>query len=135
MNAATINGPITVYGGAITVSGALSAAGNILLDADTDGFLTQNTRGVHVNALLSTTSASNGNITIHGRGGSVSGYSGNHGIHVSNLIEAGGTGNIQLIGFGGLSSNGISGSNHGVNIDGSSAWVKSNVQSGSNNSY
>jgi hypothetical protein len=126
MNASTINGPITVYGGAITVSGAVSAAGNILLDGDTGNFLTQNTRGVHVNAAVSTTNASNGNITIHGRGGSGSGYSGNHGILVSNLIEAGGTGNIQLIGFGGLSSDGISGSSHGVNIDGSNAWVKSN---------
>jgi hypothetical protein len=127
LNAATINGPITAYGGAITVSGALSAAGNILLDGDTGNFLTQDIKGVVINAAVSTTSASNGNITLLGRGGNGSvGYYGNHGIHIQNVIEAGGTGNIELIGYGGLSSSGNNSGCHGVNIDGSNAWVKTN---------
>lgn len=122
-NATTIGGPITAYGGAITVSAAVTAAGNILLDGDTGSFLSQNTKGISINAAVTT--SNNGNITILGRGGSATAVS-THGINVTNLVEAGGTGNIELIGYGGLSTNGVGSSCHGVNIEGASAWVKSN---------
>lgn len=123
-NATSINGPITAYGGAITVSSPVTAAGNILLDGDVGSFLSQNTKGVEINAAVTT--SNNGNITILGRGGSGNAQSGNFGVQISQTVEAGGSGNITVTGFGGLSSNGISGSSHGVNLDGSSAWIKSN---------
>lgn len=123
-NATSINGPITAYGGAITVSSPVTAAGNILLDGDAGSFLSQNTKGVEINAAVTT--SNNGNITILGRGGSGNAQSGNFGVQISQTVEAGGSGNITVTGFGGLSSNGISGSSHGVNLDGSSAWIKSN---------
>jgi autotransporter-associated beta strand protein len=123
-SATTAAGPITLYGGAITVSSALTAAGNILLDADVGSFLTQNSKGVTISAAVTTTN--NGNITILARGGSGSGYSENHGIQCTQTIEAGGTGNISITAYGGLSSNGTASSCHGINMDGSSAWIKSN---------
>lgn len=123
-SALTVTGPVTAYGGAISVTAAINAAGNILLDGDTGSFLSQNTKGVTVAAAIKTTS--NGTITILGRGGSGSSFSGTHGIDVLNLIEAGGTGSISLTGFGGLANSGVTSSNHGVNLDGVNAWVKSN---------
>ena len=123
-NATTINGPITAYGGSITVSAAVSAAGAILLDGDTGSFLTQNTKGVEINAAVTTTN--NGNITIFGRGGSGNAQFGNFGVQIAQKVEAGGSGTITVTGIGGLSSDGPSGSSHGVNLDGSSAWIKSN---------
>jgi autotransporter-associated beta strand protein len=123
-SATTAAGPITMYGGAITVSAAITAAGNILLDGDAGSFLTQNSKGVTISAAVTTTN--NGNITILARGGSGSGYSENHGIQCTQTIEAGGTGNISITAYGGLSSNGTASSCHGINMDGSSAWIKSN---------
>jgi hypothetical protein len=114
---------LEIYGGAVVASAALTAAGNIILDGDNGSFLTQNTKGVEINAAVTT--SNNGNVTIHGRGGSTTGIN-THGINVTNLVEAGGTGTLSLIGYGGLSANGASSSCHGVNIDGANAWVKSN---------
>jgi hypothetical protein len=114
---------LEIYGGAVVASATLTAAGNIILDGDNGNFLSQNTKGVEINAAVSTTN--NGNITINGRGGNATAIN-THGINVTNLVEAGGTGNIQLIGYGGLSANGTGSSCHGVNIEGANAWVKSN---------
>jgi hypothetical protein len=122
--ATSIAGPITAYGGSIAVTAAISASGDILLDGDNGNFLTQNTKGVTIDAAVTT--SNNGNITILGKGGSGTGYSANHGIDIKNKVEAGGTGNINIVGYGGLSSNGTSSSCHGVNLDVANAWVKSN---------
>ena len=123
-NATSIAGSITAYGGSIAVNAAITAAGDILLNGDTGSFLIQNTKGVTIDAAITT--SNNGNITILGRGGSGTTYSANHGIDIKNKVEAGGTGNINIVGYGGLSSNGTSSSCHGVNLDVSNAWVKSN---------
>ena len=114
---------LEIYGGAVVANTTLTASGNIILDGDNGSFLTQNTKGVEINAAVTTTN--NGNITIHGRGGSTTGIN-THGINVTNLVEAGGIGNLSLIGYGGLSDSGSGSSCHGVNIDGANAWVKSN---------
>lgn len=123
-SATTAAGPITMYGGAITVSAAITAAGNILLDGDAGSFLTQNTNGITINNAVTTTS--NGNITLLGRGGSGTSQSQNHGVYIKQLVEAGGNGTINITGYGGLSNNTISGSNHGIYLDVSNAWIKSN---------
>ena len=115
---------LEIYGGSVIASAALTAAGNIIFDGDNGSFLSQNTKGVEINAAVTTTN--NGNITINGRGGSATVVN-TFGINVTNLVEAGGTGNIELVGYGGLSFDNSSGSSsHGVNIEGASAWVKSN---------
>ena len=112
--AITVNGPISVYGGSIQINQAMSAVGNILLDGDTGSFLSQNTIGVDIGANIST--SSNGNITILARGGNTTSQGQRHGVNIGNYqIEAGGTGDITITGYGGLSNNGVNGSCHGIN--------------------
>ena len=128
-----INGPINVYAGTIDLTAALSAAGNVLFDADLGSFLTQNSVGVKISAALTT--SNNGNISLIGRGGSGVTQSANHGVYIINLVEAGGTGTIYLEGYGGLASNGTTSSCHGIYLDGISAWVTSNGGAITVNSY
>jgi autotransporter-associated beta strand protein len=123
-NTITLNGPLNVYGGMIIMSSALSATGNVLLDANLGSFLTQDSKGIDISAALTTTN--NGNITLLGRGGSGNSQSANHGVYITNLVEAGGSGTITLEGYGGLAANGAGSSCHGVYLEGNNAWVKSN---------
>ncbi len=125
-SAISTSGPISIYGGSITVTAPLTAGGNILLDGDTGSFLTQNSVGVKIDAAVTTTAASNGDITILGRGGSGVGYSQTHGVLVTDLVEAGGTGAVNIVGLGGLAVNGLNASDHGIYLNGASAWIKSN---------
>jgi len=122
-SALSVAGPINIYGGNIAVNAALSAAGNILLQGDIGSFLTQNSIGVNVAAAVTT--SSNGNITINGRGGSGTGYSFTHGVQIANLVSAGGTGAVNITGYGGLAVNGTTAQDHGIVITTASGQVKS----------
>ena len=118
----SIAGPISVYGGQITVNGALSAAGNILLDADLDTTQAFNGDGITVSANISTTN--NGNITLLGRGGNTAE---DDGVYINNSsVQAGGTGTLSITGIGGTGIDGAGSSNHGIVIDGASAQLSTN---------
>ncbi|MFM9001123.1 MAG: beta strand repeat-containing protein, partial [Verrucomicrobiota bacterium] len=100
----TVQGPVTLQGGNVYVYNSISAAGDILLDGDTGSNLVLNTHGVLVEAAVSTTAASNGNITLTGRGGNTSF---NHGVYLntSGTLTAGGSGSISVTGIGGANAN------------------------------
>ena len=99
-NPTSIAGPVTVYGGSI-MAWSVSAAGDILLDADTGSQLAGNFIGLNVAANLSTTAASNGTITLRGRGGDDA-AGGQRGVFIqAATVTAGGTGALVIEGVGG----------------------------------
>ena len=102
--AISIAGPVTVYGGNIAVNSVISAAGDLLLDADTGAQLTGNFTGLAITANLSTTAGSNGNIILRGRGGNNSAGS-QIGVNIATglTVTAGGTGTVLIEGTGGAS--------------------------------
>lgn len=103
IGASTINGSVTAWGGQITVNGAITAAGNVLLDADNGSQQSFNGAGLTLNANIST--SANGNIDLQGRGGNDASGS-QHGIWVKTgkTVTAGGTGTLSVVGQGGASA-------------------------------
>jgi len=84
-----------------------------LIDADTGTQLSSAFfYGVNQSAAISTTAASNGNITIIGRGGP---YAGSYGVYLQSAanLTAGGTGSITVTGIGGANTGN---SNFGVRL-------------------
>ncbi|MFZ9400246.1 MAG: beta strand repeat-containing protein, partial [Opitutales bacterium] len=120
--ALTVQGPVTVQGGYVEVTQPISAAGDILLDADTGATISQSIHGIYSNSPISTTAASNGNITLIGRGG----WAGaNYGIYLEPAahVTAGGSGSIALTGQGGINTGN---SNYGI-------YLPSNLTAGAGN--
>ncbi len=105
-----VQGPVTLQGGYAYVINPLTAAGDILLDGDTGANLALDIYGVYVNAAVSTTAASNGSITLVGRGGNTAN---NFGVYLTSAgpLTAGGSGAISITGIGGANA-GIG--NHGI---------------------
>jgi autotransporter-associated beta strand protein len=111
--ALTVQGPVTVQGGWVDIVQAISAAGDVLIDADTGTQLSSSFYyGVNMSAGISTTAASNGNVTITGRGGP---YAGSYGVYMQSgaAVTAGGTGSISITGIGGANTGN---SNFGVRL-------------------
>ncbi|MDE2457575.1 MAG: hypothetical protein KGL43_28620, partial [Burkholderiales bacterium] len=109
-SALDVNGPVDVWGGQITTNAAITAAGDVLLDADTGSQLATSGVGLTINGNVT---SSGGNITLQGRGGSNA--SGNqHGVWVeaNRQLQAGGS--ISITGLGGASTGNY---NVGVEID------------------
>ena len=105
-----VQGPVTIQGGNVYVYNPISAAGDIFLDGDTGANLAANIWGVYVDAAVSTTAASNGSITLTGRGGNTAA---NYGVYLTTFghLTAGGSGALSVTGIGGANA-GIG--NHGI---------------------
>ncbi len=102
-SALTVLGPVTLQGGYIEVTQAISAAGDILLDGDTGSGLAASIYGVYANATISTTAASNGSITLTGRGGNAASNFGVY-LNTASSLTAGGSGAISVTGIGGANA-------------------------------
>lgn len=111
----SVNGPVELLGHYVAIGNDITAAGDILIDADLGSQISYSGIGVNILGTAQLSTTSNGNITVLGRGGTGSG--GNQvGIVLNNgssLISSG-TGAININGIGGASSgNG----NRGVALD------------------
>ncbi|MFM8600207.1 MAG: filamentous hemagglutinin N-terminal domain-containing protein, partial [Mycobacterium sp.] len=115
-SALTIGGPVRLFGGSIAVNAAVSATGDLLLDADTGVQLAGNFTGLAIGANLSTTAASNGSITLRGRGGN-NAAGGQIGVNVASGVSVapGGSGFLDVEGTGG---NSVGATNLGVRVYG-----------------
>jgi hypothetical protein len=99
----SINGPVSIYGPYLIMSGSLTAAGDILLDADLGS--QQAYDGFGIRLYNDVTATNNGSITLLGRGGNSS-TGVEHGIYLDPNADltVSGTGTITAVGQGGTST-------------------------------
>lgn len=111
----SVNGPVEILGHYAVIGNDITAAGDILIDADLGSQISYNGIGVNILGTAQISTTSNGSITVLGRGGT--GTGGNQvGVVLNNgssLITSG-TGTINVNGIGGTSTGDA---NRGVALD------------------